>query len=146
LSCCHLQRNDLADLNRVRVKNLVLNGIMTTPPPPTIFVDDVGFRVLEQELELQLSLLKEHTPEPSLFPDASEDSAIGMALPHLNDPTPSDAVVDSSKDMHVSAGSASIKLTPSMTLKDTIMDENVLEPLMICMAIVGLALMPQLVM
>jgi hypothetical protein len=96
--------------------------------------DGMEHLLLEEELDLQLSLLKEHTPDVSLFPDDEEEI---KALPHLKDTV-------ASADKH--AEGIFHKPTPSeiIAFEGTVMEENVLEPLMICLVIVGLAVMPQL--
>jgi hypothetical protein len=131
---------DIIDLSEARVKNLVMGGMMATSTP-TYVADDVGYRVLEQELELQLALLKEHTPEPSLFP-AAENDEIATALPHLNDPS----TVSGSSQQSVASvvDSVSRNLAPTTIVKGTILEESNLEPLMICVAIVALVFLPQL--
>jgi hypothetical protein len=131
---------DTIDLSEARVKNLVMGGMAATSTP-TYVADDVGYRVLEQELELQLALLKEHTPEPSLFP-AVENDEIATALPHLNDPSTVTGATQQSVASVVN--SASRSLAPTTMLKGTILEESNLEPLMICIAIVGLVFIPQL--
>ena len=93
--------------------------------------------VLEEELELQLSLLKERNEvDTSLFPD---DKAELQALPHLKDKT------SKQEEQHHEKGILH-KPTPSEILEfeETVLEENLLEPFLICLAIACFALMPQL--
>jgi hypothetical protein len=138
--CVELLIPDIIDLSEARVKNLVMGGLMATTTP-TYVADDIGYRVLEQELELQLALLKEHTPEPSLFPADANDE-ITTALPHLNDPSTVSGATQQSVASVVK--NASRSLAPTTVLEGTILEESNLEPLMICIAIVGLVFLPQL--
>jgi hypothetical protein len=94
--------------------------------------DGLEHRLLEEELELQLALLKEHTPNASLFPDDEEENKV---LPHLKD------TVAKQEDVGMFH-----KPTPSeiLAIEETVLEENILEPLMICLVIVGLGLVPQL--
>ena len=97
-------------------------------------------RLLEEELDLQLQLLKEHqaSPDVSLFPvDPVED----QALPHLHDSN--DATEENTNAEHDKGFFH--KPTPEeiFVLEETVMEENLLEPIAMCLAIVGLALLPQ---
>lgn len=88
-------------------------------------------RLLEGELDLQMALLKEQNSitDVLVFPtDEIEDEV----LPNLHDtrtegifhqPTPSEILV----------------------LEETILEENLLEPIAICCAIIALALLPQFI-
>ena len=107
----------------------MLGGTVTTKAAE----DTLDHRLLEEELELQLGLLKEHTPDASLFPD---DETENKALPHLKD------TVADPKDQGIFH-----KPTPSeiLALEEVVLEENILEPLMICMVIVALTAMPQLI-
>lgn len=94
--------------------------------------DGMEHLLLEEELELQLSLLKEHTPDVSLFPNDEEEI---KALPHLKDTV---------SDQHDEG--LFHKPTPAeiIEFEGTVMEESVLEPLLICLVIAGLAMIPQL--
>jgi len=102
--------------------------------------------LLEEELELQLGLLKDqNSGSTDLFPD---DEAELQALPHLKDPTSSSSSSDNkvaAKQQHHEEGPFH-KPTPSEILEfeETVLEENLLEPFLICMAIACIALVPQL--
>jgi hypothetical protein len=84
-------------------------------------------RLIEGELDLQMALLKEQNSitDVSVFQTDEIDDDI-LHLPHLHGilhkPSPTDIYV----------------------FEETILEENLLEPIAICCAIVGLALLPQL--
>lgn len=100
--------------------------------------DALEHLVLEEELELQLNLLKEHTPDTSLFPD--DEDAI-KAMPQLKDTTPT-------KEQQLREEEQGLfhKPLPSEILEfeETVLEENLLEPFLICVAIAAFAVLPQL--
>ena len=112
----------------------MFSGSAITKPAEDAF----EHRLLEEELELQLALLKEHTPDALLFPD---DDVENKALPHLKD-----SVANKPRQEEDVVGIFH-KPTPSeiLAIEETVLEENILEPLMICLVIVGLAFIPQLV-
>lgn len=100
-------------------------------------------RLLEGELDLQMALLKEQNSitDVLVFPvDEIEDAV----LPHLYD-----FDTESSDDDSIENHRSNIfhQPTPSdiFVFEETIMEENLLEPIAICCAIIGLALLPQLI-
>jgi hypothetical protein len=87
-------------------------------------------RLLEGELDLQMALLKEQNSitDALVIPtDEIEDKI----LPNLHDNTKTDGIFHPP--------------TPSeiLVLEETILEENLLEPIAICCAIIALALLPQ---
>jgi len=98
--------------------------------------DALEHLILEEELELQLSLLKEHMPEAKLFPD---DETELKAMPHLKDG------MQAAKEEHKKQ-SRFHKPTPSEVLQfeETVLEENLLEPFFMCVAIAAFAMLPQL--
>ena len=100
-------------------------------------------RLLEGELDLQMALLKEQNAitDVLVFPvDEIEDAV----LPHLHD-TDTKGSDDHSIQNHRSDIFHQPTPTDIFVFEETIMEENLLEPIAICCAIIGLALLPQLV-
>ena len=97
--------------------------------------DALEHLVLEEELELQLNLLKEHTPDDSLFPD---DETVIKAMPNLKVATPTN-------EQHEEQQGFFHKPMPSEILEfeETVLEENLLEPFLICVAIAAFAVVPQ---
>jgi hypothetical protein len=129
-----------ADLHKERLQNFAMGGSGMTEPSE----DALEHRMLEEELQLQLDLLKDHTPDPSLFPDDKEELE---ALPHLKDQAHvhmknTGEVVEDADDpiYHLTHP------TPEevLVLEETVLEESNLEPLMVCLAIGALMLLPQL--
>ena len=91
--------------------------------------DMLANRIIEEELELQLGLLKSETPDSTLFPDDEM-----LALPNLKGEkkrgNPVEDVVHGAEAMAVST--------------ESIMDEETMETVVICAAIAGLVFLPQL--
>ena len=87
--------------------------------------------IMEEELELQLNLLKAETPDPSLFPEVEEKMA---ELPHLKD----DTVSKKAEDFVHQAELVALE-------QESILDEETLEAAAICLVIAGLLFLPQLV-
>lgn len=82
--------------------------------------------VVEEELELQLNLLGEATPNPTLFPEVEDEME---ELPHLKDNTFGHRVEDA---VH--------KAEHNLALQETILEESNLETLVICSVLMALAL------
>lgn len=80
-------------------------------------------RLLEDELEFQLGLLKEQMPDDKLFPDEIAE------LPHLHD----------DKEHHETVNT--MLANENLLLAE---EENLLEPLAICGVIVALMFLPQI--
>jgi hypothetical protein len=130
------------DLHQERLQNLMVGGggygsLAFSVDSGTAMED----RILEEELELQLQMLKEHqaSPDFSLFPvDPVED----QVLPHLHDAN--DAAAET-KDTTKDDKGFRYAPTPEeiFVLEETVLEENLLEPIAICLVIVGLALLPQ---
>lgn len=122
----------ISELHKERVQNLIFGSSYRGISPTSSVVDIASHRVLEEELDLQLSLLKEHTPDLFLFPDEKEE--IMKVLPNLH----SDKQKDNEGVFHAP--------TPAevIAFETTVLEENVLEPFLMCMVIVALAALPQL--
>ena len=90
--------------------------------------DALEHLVLEEELELQLNLLKDHRSKASVFPN---DEEIKFMPP-------------STENTHEEQGFFH-KPSPSEILEfeETVLEENLLEPFLICLAIAAFALVPQ---
>ena len=86
--------------------------------------------LMEEELDLQLHLLREETPNPSLFPEV-EDSM--PELPHLKDGT----TLDKTKK--------NIEKKNEIFFMEELMEEGVLESLAFCGLIGLIAFAPQLI-
>jgi len=85
--------------------------------------DALEHLMLEEELDLQVSLLKEHTPDSTLFPD---DEAELKAMPHLKD--------DASSKQHEKEHEGLFhKPTPYeiYELEETVLEENLMEPVLV---------------
>ena len=101
-------------------------------------------RLLEGELDLQMTLLKEQNSitDVLVFPmDEIEDEV----LPHLHD---MNADVGSDSTGQKDSPTIGIFHQPSasdlLVFEETVLEENLLEPIAICCAIIGLAMLPQL--
>ena len=132
------------DLHKERLQNFAVGGSAMTQPKE----DALEHVLLEEELELQLGLLKDqNSASTDLFPD---DEAELQALPHLKDPTASsstsDDKVDAKQQQQQHEEGPFHKPTPSEILEfeETVLEENLLEPFLICMAIACIAFVPQL--
>ena len=86
--------------------------------------------VMEEELELQLGLLSDITPDPVLFPEVEDEME---ELPHLKDHTMSHKVEDA---VH--------RAENALVMQETVMEESNLETMAICLVVLGMALGPQL--
>jgi len=96
----------------------------TTAQPEEAF----EHRLIEEELSLQLSLLKEQMPAEKLFPEGEAEQAVEETIQVLHPSTgriPAPAAVD---ELLVNEGKAMMML-----------DEETLEAAMICLVIAGLA-------
>jgi hypothetical protein len=88
--------------------------------------------VLEEELDMQLKMLKQATPNPSLFPEVEDKMA---ELPHLKDNTRSSAV---EKVLHGAEH--------DLALAESVLEESTLETLAMCSVVMALIFFgPQLV-
>lgn len=129
-----------AELHQERLQNLMVGGggygYLAFSVDGGTPVED---RLLEDELELQLQVLKEHqSTDVSLFPvDPVEDEA----LPHLHDTNDVGAESDSAN--HEQGFFHTPTPEEIFVLEETVLEENLLEPIAMCLVIVGLALLPQ---
>ena len=90
-------------------------------------------RMLEEDLDLQLHLLKEQDHSihnPKLFPDVEPDM---QELPHLKDHNPKK---DAKQLVH--------KVEHDMVLTDPVMEESNLEAIALCMTLAAIWYLPQL--
>jgi hypothetical protein len=101
-------------------------------------------RLLEEELEIQISLLKEQNSitDVALFPTEAMKEA---TVPPLFNTIDDDISSTLSGNEHKPTEGIFHKPTPSEVLafEGTVLEENLLEPIAICVAIIGLALVPQ---
>jgi hypothetical protein len=91
-------------------------------------------RMLEEDLDLQLHLLKEqdHTMHnPKLFPDVEPDM---QELPHLKDHNPTS---DTEQLVHT--------VEHDMVLADPVMEESNLEAIALCMTLATIWYLPQVI-
>lgn len=98
---------------------------MTTPDE-----DALEHLVLEEELDLQLMLLKDHTPPPTMF----SESAPMEELPHLQD------TWETSK-LEAAVHNAEVELA----LEETVLGEAAMEMMAMCAVVALLALAPQFI-
>ena len=99
--------------------------------------DGIEHLLLEEELELQLGLLKRHSEtDVSLFPEEMAPS-----LPHLKDNVP-----DESHPEHHDELVHFHKPTPSeiLAVEETLLEENTLETIMFCLVMAAFIFAPQL--
>jgi hypothetical protein len=128
------------ELHQERLQNLMVGGggygsLAFSVDSGTAIED----RILEEELALQLQMLKEHqSTDVSLFPvDPAED----QALPHLHDTN--DAGVEKDVANHEQGFFHTPTPEEIFVLEETVLEENLLEPIAMCLVIVGLAFLPQ---
>lgn len=117
------------DLHNERVQNFVAGGTAMTE----VKEDALEHRLLEEELDLQLSLLEEHVPDPTLFPQVVEEVGTMEPLPHLKDHTPTAEAVEKVHEQQL-----------TMALEESVLEESNLEAATICLAIGALFVLPQL--
>lgn len=113
----------LLDLHKERLQHFAIEGVSVLQPSK----ETSNHLALEQELELQLALLKQHnTADTSLFPEPME------ALPHLKH-----------NDTH---SSIFHKPTPVeiLAIEESVFEENTLETVMFCLVMAALMVLPQL--
>jgi hypothetical protein len=99
-------------------------------------------RMLEEDLDLQLHLLKEQDHSfhnPKLFPDVEPDM---QELPHLKDHN----VKNDFKDHNPKKDTEQLihKVEHDIVLAETVMEESNLEALALCMTLAALWYLPQL--
>jgi hypothetical protein len=87
--------------------------------------------VLEEELDMQLKMLKQETPDASLFPEVEDKMA---ELPHLKDQTRSSAV---EKVLH--------EAEHDLAIAESVLEESTLETLAMCSVVLGLIILPRFV-
>lgn len=90
-------------------------------------------RMLEEDLDLQLHLLKEQDSmhNPKLFPDVETEDM--QELPHLKDHNPKK---DAEQLVH--------KVEHDMVLADPVMEESNLEAIALCVTLAAIWYLPQL--
>jgi hypothetical protein len=90
--------------------------------------------VLEEELELQLALLKDHdaTPDITLFPEGMNE------LPHLNDEPSHHEGIETPK--LAIAGPSPLQI---LAIEESVLEENTLETAMFCLVMAAIILLPQ---
>jgi len=123
LSLAHLDLNHFAELHKERVQNMMFDHTNTINAEKA-----AEQRLWEQELDLQLALLKkEDTHNVNLFPEV-EDSM--KELPHLKDGTLTDEIKKQEK---------------LFFLEENFLEENVLETIAFCGILAVLMMAPQLI-
>jgi hypothetical protein len=122
------------DLHKERLQNFMFGGEGNMPKPQAL-----EHRMLEEDLDLQLHLLKEQDHSmhnPKLFPDVEP----GMQeLPHLKDHNPS--IIHPKKDTEQLVH----KVEHDMVLADPVMEESNLEAIALCMTLAAIWYLPQLI-
>jgi hypothetical protein len=104
----------------------MFQGESKTPNPKAL-----EHRMLEEDLDLQLHLLKEQTlRNPKLFPELEPDM---KELPHLKDNT---LKKDTEMMVH--------KAEHELAMAETILEESVLEGVAVCMVLAALWFTPAL--
>jgi hypothetical protein len=121
-------RHSSIDLHKERLQKFMFGGGNAAEAWPA--AEGLEHLVLEEELELQLALLKEKTPKPELFPEVEEKME---ELPHLKDNTQ-----QSQLENFVHAAEL------ELAYEETVLGEPVLETLAICGVVAALALAPVL--
>ncbi|GAX18341.1 hypothetical protein FisN_23Hh235 [Fistulifera solaris] len=96
--------------------------------------------VIEEELDMQLHLLKQNTPDPTLFPELEADMP---ELPHLKPDEKKDSITDAD-DFFQKAESMVKSAEIKAVEQEAAFDEESLEAAAICLAIAGLVFTPQL--
>jgi hypothetical protein len=96
--------------------------------------------VIEEELDMQLHLLKQNTPDPTLFPELEADMP---ELPHLKLDEKKDSTTDAD-DFFQKAESMVKSAEIKAVQQEAAFDEESLEAAAICLAIAGLVFTPQL--
>ena len=86
--------------------------------------------VLEEELDLQLGMLKERTPDPTLFTEVEDRM---QELPHLKDGTKSGKV---EAVLH--------EAEHDLAMAESIFEESTLETLAICSVVLAAVFLPQI--
>ena len=107
-----------SDLHAHRIQTMVFNDGSPTAPE-AVFQE----KALEDELNLQLNLLKEEYPDPYLFPQTLETDEMAE-LPHMVDGTPAEKLREEKE----------------IALFEEMAEEGVLESLAIC-GIIGMLMM-----
>jgi len=115
------------NLHLERMQHFALGGPVTGLEMPQGQRDHL---VIEEELELQLNLLKDTTPYPTLFPEVEGEME---ELPHLRDNTVSHRVEDI---VH--------RAENALAMQETVLEESNLETLVICSVVLALAVSPQI--
>jgi hypothetical protein len=111
--------------------------------------------VLEEELDLQLALLKEHNSiaDVSLFPiDTVEDKILSrlhdardLTNNDIDDPNVGLESTTSQSATHEAGFFHQPTPVEIFAMEETILEKNLLEPIAICLVIAGLALVPQFI-
>jgi hypothetical protein len=116
------------DLHKERLQNFMFGGEGNMPKPQAL-----EHRMLEEDLDLQLHLLKEQDHSmhnPKLFPDVEPDM---KELPHLKD---HNLKKDTEQLLH--------KVEHDMVLADPVMEESNLEGIALCVTLAAIWYLPQL--
>jgi hypothetical protein len=123
----------LADLHKERIQRLVFAENQMAPPSNEM----LEHLIFEEELELQLALLRNHSPDPSLFPEDKDEMAV---LPHLRDKT-----TDTPEEKRGFKNAENFLHTAEVAAmeQEAVLDEGTLEAVTICLAIAALVFLPQ---
>jgi hypothetical protein len=134
---------DLRDrLHKQRMQRFLFADAETQHTAP--IDDSFEYRVLEEELDLQLSMLRQeesNSKEMNLFPEVESMEQ----LPHLTDHTVTEQLPHL-KDHTVNKYNADIvhKAEETIAWTETVFEESVLETIAVCAAIALLFIAPQL--
>ena len=118
------------DLHKERLQKFMFGGSGMTAPSE----DALEHLVLEEELDIQLALLKEATPDPSLFPDDAIHD-----LPHLKDTMPESGRLSQINNLVHNA-------EVEMAREEAMLGESALETLAMCAAVTILCVAPQMLL
>lgn len=129
-------------IHKERMHHLIFGSNDHSPTDDATATTTLESRLLEEELDIQISLLKEQNSitDVALFPMEAMKEAMVPPMFNTNDDE-----ISSTSD-HKTTEGIFHKPTPSEVLafEETVLEENLLEPIAICVAIIGLALVPQL--
>lgn len=129
-----------------------MSTVASTQYPETHNKNDnvvLDYKLLEDELELQLSLLKEsNTPDSNFqWKDPNDNNNYNSSI-ETSSFLPPNVVKDSTPTTATTTNQDGIFHKPSaseiLEFEETVLEENLLEPFFICLAIAGFALIPQL--
>jgi len=116
-----------SNLHKERMQNLVFSNSLVDQPSG----ETLGHFLLEEELDLQLAMLKDH--------DNSEKSLFLVEMEAMQETTAKkDEMGNISNVLHLTAPTP----TQILAIEESVMDENTLETAMICLVMAGIMVLP----